>query len=58
MNLERRVRALESRSRGPLIDSWTAYAKWNHAGRDPNAVWDAEFKKELEELARSSGCSL
>ena len=58
VTLDRKVRALESRSSGRLINSWTAYALWNYDGRDPDAVWDPGFKKKIEELAEKSGCSI
>lgn len=45
--LSRRLVALENST--PVINSLADYALWRAHGRDPNAKWDPEFKKKLEE---------
>jgi ABC-type phosphate/phosphonate transport system substrate-binding protein len=45
--LDKRLHALENSA--PIIDDLADYALWRAHGRNPNAKWDPEFKKQLED---------
>jgi len=55
-SLKERLNRLKEVHSGDEITSWTDYVRWHYLGRDPSAVWDSEFRKEIEDLAKKSGC--
>jgi hypothetical protein len=54
-DLKKRVDRLKSASSSEIISTWTDYVRWCYFGRDPNAVWDPQFRQEMEELAEEWG---
>jgi len=54
-SLKERVERLKAVHSGEVIKDWGDYVRWNYFGRDPNAVWDHQFRQELEELGKKWG---
>jgi len=54
-SLKERVERLKEAHSGDVITGWTDYVRWHYLGRDPNAKWDPDFRRDMEELAKEWG---